>query len=927
MDQFISIANIKTEKREDLSERVPDVHEEKILPLKKSGDKLALRREISEIGKLNALLDKTRRRYAPFLSDLHPVNAGSANKIEIKDFIANGKPITIPDYGGPVGSAEKVYETSVTIDKKEGKHYRIYFQSVDYIAFVYVNGECVGTHEGFFAPFWFDITRQLKNGDNRLKIVVKNDFPYLGYELEFGEKSVEGDKLYACTGPGWDDPYLGWHHCPPGFGIIGKVFVEECDDLIINDVFVRILPDYSSEAWIEVYSFTYEEKAIDLSLSVYGKNFDAVVVENLKYDGGAKKIKNRHNLFKIPFRIENPRLWNNESPWLYKAVVTLQGDNAACVKERHFGVRTFSQDVENEPKGAFYLNGERIKLRGANTMGFEQQDVMKGDFNRLIDDILLAKICNMNFWRITQRPVQEEVYDYCDMLGLMVQTDLPLFGVMRKTKFAEGVRQAEEMERLVRSHPSCVVDSFINEPFKEARGGLHRHMSRSELEIFFSACKGVINITNPERVVKSVDGDYDPPSEDFPDNHCYLLWYNNHELLFGKFNKGYWQPIKKGWYYGCGEFGSEGLDTEELMRRRYPAEWIKAPFDPDNIFRAQTGKNYCVFYPKQQTMQEWIDASREYQAFVTKTMTEFFRRDRLCASFAIHLFIDAFPDGWLKAIVDCERKPKPAYFAYRNALKPVIVSLRGDRLTCFAEETVKVEAFLCNDLNRETVGTLRYSVEDSEGNTVFSGVCEAHAPAFEPVYTGTIAFTAQKPKNGREKYLVKAEYVDNENVEIFSSNTFAIEVFDKIDYTKDDNLEIIELKNIGESNVNGHSVRAFDMYAGGVYFVEVPQNDIFGNLLKKDDLRFLYNAKTDMIDYTADCAFTSEGFVPLIVKPSYSGVDFGREEIVSYRKDGEKITVLTSINLREENPSIKLFIKALNENLRKAIEKRRRSNE
>ena len=117
------------------------------------------------------------------------------------------------------------------------------------------------------------------------------------------------------------------------------------------------------------------------------------------------------------------------------------------------------------------------------------------------------------------------------------------------------------------------------------------------------------------------------------------------------------------------------------------------------------------------------------------------------------------------------------------------------------------------------------------------------------------------------------------------------------------------------------------MYAGGVYFVEVPQNDIFGNLLKKDDLRFLYNAKTDMIDYTADCAFTSEGFVPLIVKPSYCGVDFGREEIVSYRKDGEKITVLTSINLREENPSIKLFIKALNENLRKAIEKRRRSNE
>ena len=44
-------------------------------------------------------------------------------------------------------------------------------------------------------------------------------------------------------------------------------------------------------------------------------------------------------------------------------------------------------------------------------MGFEQQDVMRGDDAQLIDDILLAKLCHMNFWRITQRPVQQKVYD------------------------------------------------------------------------------------------------------------------------------------------------------------------------------------------------------------------------------------------------------------------------------------------------------------------------------------------------------------------------------------------------------------------------------------------------------------------------------------------------------------------------------------
>ena len=113
------------------------------------------------------------------------------------------------------------------------------------------------------------------------------------------------------------------------------------------------------------------------------------------------------------------------------------------------------------------------------------------------------------------------------------------------------------------------------------------------------------------------------------------------------------------------------------------------------------------------------------------------------------------------------------------------------------------------------------------------------------------------------------------------------------------------------------------MYAGAVYFIETPEDEIFGGILKKDDLHFLYNAKTDMIDYSADNAFTSEGFTPLIVKPTYSGVDLGREEMLSYRKHGDKLTVITTINIREENPAIKLLLKALHENLRNYAEQQK----
>lgn len=539
---------------------------------------------------------------------------------------------------------------------------------------------------------------------------------------------------------------------------------------------------------------------------------------------------------------------------------------------------------------------------------------MRGDFDRLTDDILLAKICNMNFWRITQRPVQDEIYDYCDMLGLMVQTDLPLFGVMRKNRFAEGVRQTEEMERMVRSHACVVVDTFINEPFSNGRGEPHRHMTRNEMQRFFDACKGIIAITDPDRVIKSVDGDYDPPCDDLPDNHIYNMWYNNHALLFHKFNKGYWLPMKKNWFYGCGEFGVEGLDSVDLMRRRYPKEWIKEPFDPKNILYAQTGQSYGVFYSAGGSMEDWVEKSRSYQAFAVKFMTEFFRRDRLNVSFAVHLFIDAWPAGWMKAIIDCERMPKPAYFAYRNALKPVITSFRTDRYTYFAGEEIKIENYLCNDTSRKTAGKVVYSVENSLGETAFAGEADVCCDACESAYMHTVSFKIEKADK-REKFKVRAYYSD-EAIGLNSVNEIEIEVFPRLDYEKNKNLKIIELKKRGEQEICGEKVKVFDMYAGGVYFVETPENDVFG-YLKKDDLHWLYNKETDMIDYTADNAFTSEGFTPLIVKPPYSGVDMGREEIMSYKRVGEEVYVITTINLLEENPVITLLLKSLNENIDK----------
>lgn len=544
--------------------------------------------KIESIEQLTAKKNEMYKNYCEFLRDLAPTPECVEQRIDIKEcvFSLNGgkkEKVSLPHYGGPCGEQYAIYESAFNLESFDKKRVVICFKGVDYIAEIFVNNKFIGSHEGFFSPFEFDITDVACVGENNLRVIVKNK-----EKMQFG-----GDKIYAATGLGWDEPYVGWHHCPSGLGIYNDVFIEIRNNAYITDIFPRMTEEIQ-EIWIETSGI---EETYDyyFEISVYGQNFVHTEFENIKFypqtsvecglndtfteaimlkDGTLGKsvplkMSKGYNRFILPIQIKNPRLWDTDIPNLYKAIVKLYvRDKLVSTKSRQFGIRCFKQDINSTPKGKFYLNGREIRLMGANTMGFEQQDVFKGDFDQLIEDILLAKAANMNFLRITQRPVQEEIYDYCDRLGLMIQTDFPTFGSIRINQYCEVLRQTEEMEKLIRSHPCCILDSYINEPFPNANNQPHRMLRRKELFSIFKAMDDIVHMHNPDRVIKHIDGDYDPPDESMPDNHCYTMWYNGHGIDYGKLHKGYWMDVKPNWHYGCGEFGAEGLERVEIWH--YP---------------------------------------------------------------------------------------------------------------------------------------------------------------------------------------------------------------------------------------------------------------------------------------------------------------------------------------------------------------------
>ncbi|MBN2853275.1 MAG: glycoside hydrolase family 2 [Clostridia bacterium] len=606
----------------------------------------------------------------------------------------NYRKVNIPHYHGPVGrwTSEYLAEMNTAEFDMDKKIYLV-FKGVDYYCDVYVNNEHVTYHEGFFAKFECDITKYCKD-KIQLKIIVRNDIPTIGNN----NMHVNGDKLYAATGLGWDDPQDGWHHCPAGGGIFDKVYLEQREEIFIKDIFVR--PDIDNkkiDVTVNVFSHIEENTDRELLLAVLPCNFisdEKIII--------SKQIKLGYgdNFYQIESQLDKYKLWECDSPYLYMCQCQIDD---ACL-EATFGMRKFHMDEMNEPKGTLYLNNNEIILRGANEMGHLQLCVARDDYDQLIEDILIAKYCHMNCYRITQRPVQEEIYDYCDRLGMLNQVDLPLFGYMRKNKFFEGIKQAGEMERLVRNHPSVIVATYINEPFAPEKYSLsHRHLSRKELELFFDACDAAIYFENPDRVIKRVEGDYDPPTnKGLSDFHCYNMWYTNHAIPLGMLYKGYLPAVKIGWKTGCGEYGAEGLDNYEVMRKYYPEEWLPEHDEdywiPDKIIKSQTNTMHGDWYEEQSTIKEWINESQHHQAFATKLMTEAFRRrNDVLIYTAIHLLIDAWPSGWMKTLLDVDRVPKQSYFAFRDSLQPLKASLRCDRWQAYENEIIDVEAWLLND--------------------------------------------------------------------------------------------------------------------------------------------------------------------------------------------------------------------------------------
>ncbi len=303
------------------------------------------------------------------------------------------------------------YRKSVFIPKElEGKEGMITIRKSQYVTQVYVNGIDLGTSMACYTPVEFPITKALKYGSENEILIKVGDRVWLPSEAAGG---TDKEKEHYLPGI-WDDVLLSF---------TGNVMVNRL--LVLPSVANK---NVTIKAQIRNFKPSQIFYGDDMSDSV---TMDVTILEKLSGKVVAAKSilinAKRDNLTETQLEIPMSEFtnWSPEKPFLYMATASLKtGKSISDKTSKQFGMRDFTR------KGKFfYLNGEKVILRGTNVTlqrFFEDPDcgnlVWDKDWVKklLVDH---PKTLNWNMMRICVGIAPDFWYDIADEYGLLFQNE------------------------------------------------------------------------------------------------------------------------------------------------------------------------------------------------------------------------------------------------------------------------------------------------------------------------------------------------------------------------------------------------------------------------------------------------------------------------------------------------------------------------
>lgn len=349
------------------------------------------------------------------------------------------------------------YRRRLELDESlEGKRLFLYFEGVNQEADVYVNGAFAGSHKGGYTAFAVEITDL----------------------VEFGG-GPDGN-LVAVQVDNSHDPAI-----PPlsvGFALYGGIYRDVW--LVATDpVHVKVTDHASSGVYVSTPKVSRERADVRLRGTVVN---DAQAPKRLRVvstivDRSGERVAEAASTLSVPAgreteftqsfpTVRNPRLWSPDDPYLYTVYTEVYDGTELLDRVRNpLGFRWFNFD----PNQGFFLNGEKLVLRGTNRHQ-DYQGLGSALSNPLhVRDLEWVKEMGANFLRLAHYPQDPAVLEAADRLGLLVWEEIPVVNYI--TVSEAFTRNAETMLReMIRqhyNHPSVILWGIMNEVFLWSQQG------------------------------------------------------------------------------------------------------------------------------------------------------------------------------------------------------------------------------------------------------------------------------------------------------------------------------------------------------------------------------------------------------------------------------------------------------------------------
>ncbi|SDW34944.1 beta-mannosidase [Lutibacter oricola] len=586
-------------------------------------------------------------------------------------------------------------------EEMKGKTIELTFDGVDYACDVFVNGKMLGSHEGMFTSFSYDITDLVsfeykRRGRNTLAVRL--------HPAPRRYSQVAGRK------PAWHGDY--WVDVVPT-GIWKPVRLEAFDAAKVKDIYVKSKlgkkNDATLDIQVEIDNTTSTATSVDIDIEIQGENFKSkTYTKTIK-----KTLTAGANTLKTSIKIPEAKLWY---PWdlgdqnLYIANVSVKSNNKLLDADKLlFGVRELKMEMnpgytkdEVENPWTVMVNGKRHFIRSGTWGGPPDIFFGRATNDKYEEFIRLAKAANMNNlrifgWHPTEIPY---FYELCNREGITVWQDilpiaslsLPKTEEFKKAIFSEAISVVKDL----RNHPCMVIIEGGEEILMTASDPLYNLNLMKELG----------------KVVKPYTDLHYVPVSPLSDHIGVELGFKPKEsthangLFYGEGRKNMERFFNSKDFAAVPELAISSCPNVESIKKFIPKDelWPPGPswghhwtdFDTFRTLNFDTLNTQATG-----SMQEFVDATQIAQGVIFQYGLEYFRRRKPKSSaISICHYITFAPDmKW--GIVDYYKQPKISYDYVKRAYQPLLVSLEHGRRRWLPGEDFIGKLWVVNDLYKD----------------------------------------------------------------------------------------------------------------------------------------------------------------------------------------------------------------------------------